>query len=80
MIIITIKKAAMIQMGDSTHHHDHVITLHHFRTANTAASSAGQPNLNTTLLFIFSYFYVEGCRVERRAKLSVSVVCSPEAL
>lgn len=80
MISTNSQKAAMIQMGDSTHPHNHVMTLHHFRTANTVASNTGHPNLNTTLLFIFSYFYVEGCRVERRAKLSVSVVCSPEAL
>jgi hypothetical protein len=58
MISTNSQKAAMIQMGDSTHPHDHVMTLHHFRTANTAASNTGHPNLNTTLLFIFSYLYV----------------------
>lgn len=58
MISTNSQKAAMIQMGDSTHHQDQVMTLHHFRTANTAASNTGHPNLNTTLLFIFSYLYV----------------------
>jgi hypothetical protein len=58
MMIITVQKAASIHNGENTHHNDHVMTLHHFRTANTAASNTGHPNLNTTLLFIFSYLYV----------------------
>ena len=56
MIITTTQNAASIQRGEVTHHHDQVMTLHHFKTANTAVSSAGHPNLNKTLLFIIFSF------------------------
>ena len=58
MISTTAQNAASIQRGEVTHHHDQVMTLHHFRTTNTAVSPAGHPNLNMILLFIFSYLYV----------------------
>ena len=67
MMIITAQKAASIHNGENTHHQDQVMTLHHFRTANTAQSNAGHPNLNMTLLRIIgSVGLVDGCRVERR--------------
>ena len=55
-MIITAQKAASIHNGESTHHQDHVMTLHHFRTANTAQSNAGHPNLNKTLFLIVGSF------------------------
>ena len=51
-MITATQKAASIHNGESTHHQDQVMTLHHFRTANTAQSNAGQPNLNKTLFII----------------------------
>lgn len=51
-MITAAQKAASIHNGESTHHQDQVMTLHHFRTANTAQSNAGQPNLNKTLFLI----------------------------
>lgn len=72
MISTNSQKAAMIQMGDSTHPHDHVMILHHFRTANTAASNTGHPNLNTTLLFIFSYLYVVHLHRFKVARCTIS--------
>lgn len=56
MTSTSIQKAAMIQTGENTHHHDQVMTLHHFRIANTAQSNAGHINLNKTLLFMFQIF------------------------
>lgn len=52
MMITATQKAASIHNGESIHHQDQVMTLHHLRTANTAQSNAGQPNLNKTLFII----------------------------
>ena len=56
MMIIAAQKAASIHNGENTHHQDQVMTLHHFRTANTAQSNAGHPNLNKTLFLIVGSF------------------------
>ena len=56
MISTTAQNAASIHNGEVTHHHDQVMTLHHFKTANTAVSPAGHPNLNKTLFFIMIIF------------------------
>ena len=56
MISTTAQNAASIQRGEVTHHHDQVMTLLHFKTANTAVRSAGHPNLNKTLFLIVGSF------------------------
>lgn len=52
MMIRAAQKAASIHNGENTHHQDQVMTLHHFRIANTAQSNAGHINLNKTLFLI----------------------------
>ena len=51
-MITAAQNAASIHNGENTHHQDQVMTLHHFRMANTAQSNAGHIILKRTLFLI----------------------------
>ena len=55
-MITTSQNATTNHTGAVTNHHDQVMTLLHFKTANTAVRSAGHPNLNKTLFLIVGSF------------------------